>query len=176
MGIVVTYAFGKPAVSYTINSTNFNLNDASTQFYHYLNLACNLTTLNIQLVDDTFVTNPSAGALYNANVTLLNSTNGDFITNYTSNATGWVSLRVPATAYNFSIYYQLNSWTFGIDPSPANFYYSNLVDVTGALSIINVQFDILINLEKTSLSATISYNRNSTWIVNSKLSLCAIFH
>ncbi len=65
---------------------------------------CNLTTVDFQLFDQA-VLDPTEGYLYNANVSMVNTTSGAYITSYYSNYAGLIQLQIPAATFNFTVEY-----------------------------------------------------------------------
>ncbi len=160
--IVVNYLVG--AKNYTIRTDSYAINTGPLVNEIYLTLGCNLTTLNIQMVDSQ-ISDPNYWALPNVNMTLMNATTGVVISTYLSDINGYVNVSLPSTPWNFSVAYQgPNAVPFTIVPSsdliPSK---NNTLDLVSETSVL---FNLTITADKSIFYTQSVSLAQSSWLIN----------
>jgi hypothetical protein len=140
-------------------------NPATALFYYSENLDnCNKTTIRINAVDKD-VSDPQYWNLYNARIDIRNVTNNALLGTYNTNTLGNITVTVPRTVFNFSVFY------IGLNKS---FVVPNIDMVWQDYHIINIAtygryytFNVSVGIKKSSLEMdSVIFGQSGNWASN----------
>jgi hypothetical protein len=100
--VSVNYLVGEK--NYTIDDFDYVIDTDKWSRKFHETRQCNLTTLDI-LVTDESIDDPQYWSLYNAKVYLQNATHSENVSMFQSDINGEIRIKLPATAWNFSVQY-----------------------------------------------------------------------
>jgi hypothetical protein len=130
------------------NNTNYNQITPTGQSYLLARslVNCNLTTINLYVRDDK-IANPMDAGLYRVNLTISSPTQNLNYTHLITDAEGYIELKIPAGAYNFSVIYQSAKRAFYFADIPDDFEmtYTRTLSNTETISM---QVDLNLNLAR----------------------------
>ncbi|MHA1393499.1 MAG: fibronectin type III domain-containing protein [Promethearchaeota archaeon] len=157
--VLIKYTTGGNNYEFTINDTDvWNLQTALELYTP--TLYANLTTIYINATDPAV--HYPWDALYNANITLVDSSNGQNITWFLTNSSGIAEFQVPAQIFNMTITYLNKSRKYYCENEPINLpkLYSHQIDFN---QYTNFHFKVEINEISTTVFCKQATYFEPTW-------------